>query len=48
MTRLDLDTAEYDVYYHRYIDKLSDDIQLRKGFEVGKQIVLNFFKNISV
>ena len=46
MTRLDLDTAEYDVYYERYIDKLGNDTELRKGFEIGKQVVLNFFKNI--
>ena len=46
MTRLDLETAEYDVYYQRYIDKLSEDIELRKGFEVGKQVMLNFFRNI--
>lgn len=46
MTRLDLETAEYDVYYQRYIDKLGNNIELRKGFEVGKQVMLNFFRNI--
>ena len=46
MTRLDLDPTEFDAYYQRYIDKLSEDTQLREGFRIGKEHVLRFFKNI--
>ena len=47
MTKLDLDFSEYEVYYQRYIDKLSAETQLRKGFETGKEKVISFFKGIS-
>ncbi|MET2985309.1 DinB family protein [Aureibaculum conchae] len=46
MNKLDLNTNEYDIYYKRYIDKLSDKTELRKGFEIGKNNAINFFKSI--
>ncbi|MFY0604986.1 MAG: DinB family protein [Flavobacteriaceae bacterium] len=46
MTKLELDSKEYDVYYHRYIDKLSESTSLRKGFLMGKKVVVDFFKSI--
>lgn len=46
MLKSTLHTSEYDTYYARYIDKLPDETELRKGFEIGKQIVLNFYKSI--
>jgi len=46
MKKSELKPNEYDAYYQRYIDKLGDGIELRKGFEVGKQVMLNFFRNI--
>lgn len=46
MKKIDLQTKEYDNYYLRYIDKLSDDISLRKGFEEGKKNVVDFFKSV--
>jgi len=46
MTKTDLKEEEYNEYYHRYIDKLSNDITLKKGFEIGKQNVIDFFNVI--
>lgn len=46
MTKSDLISTELNEYFFRYTDKLSDDTQLRKGFESGKDKVINFFKNI--
>ena len=46
MTKLDLDPSEYDVYYLRYIDKLSNETELRKGFESGKDQLISFFRSI--
>ncbi|MCH2195975.1 DinB family protein [Kordia sp.] len=46
MTKSDLNSSEFDEYYKRYIDKLANDTQLRKGFEVGKKSVVNFFTSI--
>jgi hypothetical protein len=48
MTKLDLSPSEYDDYYLRYINKLSDKTELRKGFEIGKEILINFFKSIPI
>ena len=46
MTVKDLNSSEYDTYYNRYIGKLSDDTELRKGFELRKQDVIHFFQSI--
>lgn len=46
MTKLDLNTSEFDDYYSRYIDKLSSKTELRKGFETGKNDIINFFESI--
>ncbi len=46
MTKTDLKTSEFDTYYSRYIAKVSDKTQLRKGFETGKNTVINFFESI--
>ena len=46
MTIKDLNSSEYDSYYNLYIGKLSDSIELRKGFEQGKKDVLQFFQSI--
>lgn len=46
MTKLDLSTSEFDSYYFRYIDKLSNTTSLRKGFETGKDNIINFFKSV--
>ncbi|MGH1383412.1 DinB family protein [Kordia sp.] len=46
MTKSDLNPSEFDAYYTRYIDKLSNETELRKGFETGKQHVINFFESI--
>lgn len=46
MTVNDLHASEFDLYYKRYIDKLDPDLDLRKGFGIGKKEVINFFKKI--
>jgi len=46
MTKLDLNPSEYDDYYFRYINKLSNKTELRKGFESGKTTLIEFFKSI--
>lgn len=46
MTKTDLNTSEFDTYYSRYIAKISDKTTLRKGFETGKNTVINFFESI--
>lgn len=46
MTTSNLNSLEFDAYYKRYIDKLSNDTALRKGFETGKATVVDFFKRI--
>jgi uncharacterized damage-inducible protein DinB len=46
MTKLDLNPSEFDDYYFRYIDKLSNKIELRKGFRTGKEAVIDFFESI--
>ncbi len=48
MTKTDLASSEFDPYYFRYIDKLSDKMSLRDGFTIGKKEVVNFFKSIPV
>ena len=46
MTKLDLNPSEYNAYYERYIDKLANNTELRKGFENGKSSVIDFFTSI--
>ena len=46
MNKLDINTTEFDNYYVRYIDKLSDKTTLRKGFKTGKENVIQFFRSI--
>lgn len=47
MVNTDLNETEFNSYYARYIDKLSETVTLRKGFEVGKTSVLRFFTSIA-
>ena len=46
MTKLDLSPLEFDDYYFRYIDKLSNKTELKKGFAIGKDTLIDFFKSI--
>jgi hypothetical protein len=46
MTTKNLNKEEFNEYYGRYIYKLSDDINLRNGFEIGKNNVISFFNSI--
>ena len=47
MTKSEINTSEFEVYYVRYIDKLSNETELIEGFETGKNNVISFFKSIS-
>ncbi|MFD2568305.1 DinB family protein [Pseudotenacibaculum haliotis] len=46
MIRTDISPSEYDVYYKRYLDKLSEDTELKIGFKSGKKEVIDFFRKI--
>ncbi|MBL4604470.1 MAG: DinB family protein [Flavobacteriaceae bacterium] len=46
MVQTKLKPEEFDVYYSRYIDKISDKTELRTGFTNGKKEIVNFFKAI--
>jgi len=46
MTITDLKETEFDPYYSRYIYKVSDNINLRQGFKIGKNNVIQFFESI--
>jgi len=46
MTKSDLNPSEFDMYYLRYIDKLSNKTKLRRGFETGKDTLIDFFETI--
>ncbi len=46
MTKLDLISSEFDDYYLRYIDKLSEKTELKKGFVTGETTLIDFFKSI--
>lgn len=46
MKKQDLQTNEFDVYYQRYIDKLSGETELINGFIDGKMNIISFFEAI--
>jgi len=46
MKKKELKSSEYNEYYKNYIDKLSDEIELKKGYTTGKQLVIEFFTSI--
>ena len=47
MKKLDLKREEYNEYYHKYIEKLSDDIELTNGYLLGKKKVIDLFSSIN-
>ena len=46
MTTKDLKSTEFNSYYSLYINKLSDKLSLREGYEIGKNNVIQFFESI--
>lgn len=46
MTVQDLQQAEYNEYYSRYINKVSKDTSLIKGFENDRKMVVDFFSSV--
>ncbi|WP_420573877.1 DinB family protein [Kordia sp.] len=47
MIKSELNSSEFDPYYARYINKLTNETTLIEGFETGKKNVIDFFKTIS-
>lgn len=47
MTKQELTTKEFDTYYQRYIDKVSENVNVIQGFTRGKNTVIDFFSSIS-
>lgn len=46
MTVQDLQQTEYNEYYSRYINKVSKDTSLIKGFEDDRKMVVDFFLSV--
>ncbi|WP_299133650.1 DinB family protein [uncultured Tenacibaculum sp.] len=46
MTVQDLQQTEYNEYYSRYINKVSKDTSLIKGFEDDRKMVVDFFSSV--
>ena len=46
MAKQDLKSTEYNEYYKRYIDKISNSTELKSGFEEDKKMVIDFFSSI--
>ena len=46
MIKQDLQSTEYNEYYGRYIDKVSNSTELKSGFEDDKKMVIDFFSSI--
>ena len=46
MNITDLEPAEYNAYYDRYIRKLPPTLALREGFSQGLENTVSFFKAI--
>lgn len=46
MTKEDLKPTEYNEYYGRYIDKISNSTTLKAGFEDDKKMVIDFFSSV--
>jgi len=46
MTITDISKSEHDLYYGRYIQKLSPALQLREGFDTGLESTIKFFSAI--
>lgn len=46
MIKQDLKSTEYNEYFSRYINKVSNKTNLAKGFEEDKNMVIDFFTSI--
>ncbi len=46
MKKAAVNNIEFDNFYGKYIDKVSDSTHLIEGFKIGKKNVVNFFKSI--
>ncbi|TYP97005.1 DinB family protein [Tenacibaculum adriaticum] len=46
MLKSDLQPTEYNDYFSRYINLVSDNTDLKKGYEEDKKMVINFFSSI--
>ena len=46
MKVIDLKSNEFNPYYGSYISKVPHAWELKSGFEIGEQAIINFFKSI--
>ena len=46
MTKKDIQPSEYNEYFGRYINLVSDETQLLQGLENDKKFVTDFFSSI--
>lgn len=46
MIKKDIKPTEYNEYYKRYIDKVSNDTNLINGLDADKKMVIDFFSSI--
>lgn len=46
MIKQDLKSTEYNEYYKRYVDKVSNNTELKYGLETDKKMVIDFFSSI--
>lgn len=46
MTKQNVQSNEHDQYYKRYLDKVSDSVDLKIGFEEDKKMVIDFFSSV--
>ena len=47
MIKKDLQLNEYNEYYARYVNKVSENTELKSGFEKDKKMVIDFFSTIN-
>ena len=47
MIKQDLKASEYNEYYARYIDKVSNNTELISGLEADKKMVIDFFASVA-
>lgn len=46
MTKQNIQSNEHDEYYKRYLDKVADSVDLKKGFEEDKKMIVDFFSSV--
>ncbi|MBW1297289.1 DinB family protein [Aquimarina litoralis] len=42
----EVNSIEFDPYYGRYMNKLSPELDIYQGFQIGKNLIVDFFQKI--